>query len=273
VTWDEVADGCFRRRYSSLDLNVGVVAGSEGLLVVDTRSSHREADELRAELARLSRAPVVAVVNTHAHFDHCYGNGRFAGIPMWGHRTVPGYLAERGEAVRTGLAEEGPEWAQDMADVVITPPDRLVGDVRTLDLGDRQVTLRHFGRGHTGGDLVVIVPDAAVVYAGDLAEESAPPGYGDDSFPLDWPDTLAGLLHTAQDTAAATVVPGHGDVVDRAFVVAQQVAITRVADTIRALHAAGVPVEDATLEGDWPYPHAAVRNAVLRGYLQLDGRL
>jgi glyoxylase-like metal-dependent hydrolase (beta-lactamase superfamily II) len=269
VTWDEVADGCFRRRYSSLDLNVGVVVGSDGLLVVDTRSSHREADELRAELRRLSRARVLAVVNTHAHFDHCFGNARFAGVPMWGHQTVPGYLAERGEAVRAGLAEEGPEWAQDMADVVVTPPDRLVGDLTTLDLGDRQVTLRHLGRGHTDGDLVVIVPDAGVMFAGDLVEESAPPGYGDDSFPLDWPDTLARLL--AAQATPGTVIPGHGDVVDRAFVAAQQAEITRIAETIRALHANLVPARDAALEGDWPYPHAAVRNAVLRGYAQLDG--
>ena len=52
-----------------------------------------------------------------------------------------------------------------------------------LDLGDRVVELIHPGRGHTAGDLVVRVPDADVMVAGDLVEESDPPFIGDDSLP------------------------------------------------------------------------------------------
>jgi glyoxylase-like metal-dependent hydrolase (beta-lactamase superfamily II) len=271
MTWDEVGEGCFRRRYPSLDLNIGVVTGSGGLLVVDTRSSHREADELRDQLRQLSPAPVRAVVNTHAHFDHCFGNARFGGAPVWGHQSVPGYLAERGEQVRAELSQEGPEWFEAMAELEIVPPDQLVADIAVLDLGDRQVTLHHLGRGHTDGDLVVVVRDADVVFGGDLVEESAPPGFGPDSFPLDWPDTLARLL--GDRVTLGTVVPGHGDVMDRAQVMAQQAEITRVAETVRALHAAGLTAEDAVREGDWPYPANRLTNAVTRGYAQLDGRL
>ena len=49
-TWNEVADGVFQRRYDPLDISVCVVRGTGGLLLVDTRSSHREADEIRADL-------------------------------------------------------------------------------------------------------------------------------------------------------------------------------------------------------------------------------
>ena len=65
--------------------------------------------------------------------------------------------------------------------------DHTFSSVRSIDLGDRVVELVHPGRGHTGGDLVVRVPDADVLLAGDLVEESAPPSYGPDCFPLDWP--------------------------------------------------------------------------------------
>ena len=99
-SWTEVGPGCFARRYPSFDVTVGVVVGAEGLLVVDTRGGPREADELRADLARLSDLPVRWVVDTHWHFDHTFGNGRFVDATIYGHETVPGVLAERGEEVR-----------------------------------------------------------------------------------------------------------------------------------------------------------------------------
>jgi glyoxylase-like metal-dependent hydrolase (beta-lactamase superfamily II) len=68
TAWEEVADGVFRRRYQPHDVSVCVVRGTGGLLVCDTRSSHREADEIRADLKELGTQPVRWVVNTHAHF-------------------------------------------------------------------------------------------------------------------------------------------------------------------------------------------------------------
>ena len=104
-------------------------------------------------------------------------------------------------------------------------PARLAGrptrpDLRrraTLDLGDRRVDLRFLGRGHTDHDVVALVPDASVLFAGDLVEEGAPPSFGD-AFPLDWPATLGQLLDLAGE---GPVVPGHGEVVDRDFVAGQ----------------------------------------------------
>ena len=95
-----------------------------------------------------------------------------------------------------------------------------------LDLGDRGVELAHLGRGHTDNDLVVSVPGAGVVYAGDLLEESAPPAYGDDCFPLDWPGTADALVARAP----TTFVPGHGDVMGLAAAAEQATAIAAVAE-------------------------------------------
>jgi len=85
-----------------------------------------------------------------------------------------------------------------------------------LDLGGRVVELRHLGPGHTPGDVVVRVPDAGVLFAGDLVEQGAPPAVGPDADVASWVGVL-GRLGTAD-----VVVPGHGDPVDRAFVEAQR---------------------------------------------------
>ena len=77
AAWEEIAPDGFRRRYQPHDVSVCVVRGTGGLLVCDARSSHRQADEIRADLRELGTLPVRWVVNTHAHFDHTFGNARF----------------------------------------------------------------------------------------------------------------------------------------------------------------------------------------------------
>lgn len=121
-----------------------------------------------------------------------------------------------------------PEVADDLAEVEIVPPDNLVSERATLLVGGREVELRYLGRGHTDNDLVVLVPDAGVLFAGDLVEEGAPPSYGD-AWPLEWPATVDRLLAMAP----ATVVPGHGDVVDHAFVRRQWEELQAMAELCR----------------------------------------
>ena len=108
--------------------------------------------------------------------------------------------------------------------------------------------LQHPGRGHTDHDVVVHVPDAAVVFAGDLVEQGAPPDLGD-AVVADWPATLDALLALRP----TVVVPGHGDPVDPAFVRAQRAELAEVA----ALHAAVAAGElDAvTAASRSPYPN------------------
>ena len=159
-------------------------------------------------------------------------------LELWGHVELPPTLLGDEVELRSSLrAFYGDERGDEFDRVVLTPPDRLVVDHQPLDLGDRGIELVHAGRGHTSNDLVVVVPDAGVVFAGDLLEDSAPPAYGDDSYPLDWPATAATLV----GAQATTFVPGHGDVMSPAAAGEQVVAITAVADLIRELHAAGVP--------------------------------
>ncbi|NHC45697.1 MBL fold metallo-hydrolase [Motilibacter aurantiacus] len=268
--WEQIAEELFRRRYDPLDVSVCVVRAPEGLLVVDTRASHREADELLRDLRQLSDAPVRWVVNTHAHYDHTFGNARFSPpATVLGHERVPAHLAAYEvpmlAAWTAGARQPREEWAE----VVITPPTELVGERRVLEVGGREVQLLHLGRGHTDNDLVVHLPDAGAWLVGDLVEESGPPMYGSGSFPLDWPGTLDRLGELLGD--GAVIVPGHGAVVDAAYARAQREQLAEAAALIRELHAAGVAEQDALAAGSgrWPFPDEAVGPAVRDGYAQL----
>src|SRR4029453_9512518 len=110
----------------------------------------------------------------------------------------------------------------------------------TVDVGGRPVVLRHFGRAHTAGDLVVRIPDVHVAVLGDIIEESGPPAF-DDAYPLDWPATLAAVLPVLAESTV--VVPGHGGVVGREFVAAQHEQLTAFAWLIREGHADGAAPE------------------------------
>ena len=103
--------------------------------------------------------------------------------------------------------------ADDLATLVIDPPDRTFDDSATIEVGGRRVELRHLGRGHTDADIVVSVPDADVLFAGDLLENDAVPYFGD-GYPIEWPATVARLLAMV----SGPVVPGHGSIGDRTFV-------------------------------------------------------
>jgi glyoxylase-like metal-dependent hydrolase (beta-lactamase superfamily II) len=274
VGWAEVAAGVFQRRYNPLDVSVCVIRGSYGLAVVDTRSSPRQADQILADLRELGSRPVRWVINTHAHFDHCFGNQRFGSgsdrtAPIYGHARVPAHLDACERPLLAEWIARGEEPAEEWREVVITPPTELVGDRHALDLGDRAVDLLHLGRGHTDNDLLLHIPDAQAWLLGDLIEESGPPCYGADSFPLDWPVTVTRLLSLLAD--GDVLVPGHGGPVDPPFARAQQEQLAGVADLIRELHADRVPVGQALEAGGhrWALPAGGLAAAVEAGYAQL----
>ncbi len=156
----EVAGGVFTLRYELFDQNIGVVVGDGRVLVIDTRSSHRQARELQDDVRRITAHPWV-VVNSHHHFDHTFGNAPFMPAEIWGHERCAAAMHEGGERTKHRIAEEMPELAAELAEVTITPPTRTIADRARIDVGGRVVELRYLGRGHTDNDLAVLVPDSA----------------------------------------------------------------------------------------------------------------
>jgi glyoxylase-like metal-dependent hydrolase (beta-lactamase superfamily II) len=253
--FDQLADGVYRRRYESLDLNVGVVLGEEGALIVDTRASHVEADELLDELRTLTSLPVRWVIDTHWHWDHTFGNARFPGAEIWGHERCRKAMVELGDSMKEDAAAWLPDRLEEITEVVITPPNRVFDSGARIELGRVVVELSYHGQGHTDADIVVTVGE--VSFMGDLLEEGAPPVF-DDGFPMSWPGTLG----SAAGVGSAIFVPGHGDTMDRAGAAAQLEEIRAVADLARRCVEEGLPVVDAALLG--PYPTEVMISALER---------
>ena len=272
----EIADRVWMARHAWFDVNVSVIAGDRGLLVVDTHASEHAARSVIENLRRSLRQEVVAVVNTHEHFDHTFGNGAFRaaypGVPLIAHENAAARTASAGERIQRLYDEEGGDpHREEVQATAIVPADTTFSSVHLVDLGDRAVELVHPGLGHTSGDVVARVEDADVLFAGDLVEESADrggvPGFGADCHPMSWPLTLDLVLGLVREHTV--VVPGHGNPVDRDLVEAQRGAIGVVAETIRDLAGRGVRVDDALAAADWPYPRDELAHAVRRGYAEL----
>jgi glyoxylase-like metal-dependent hydrolase (beta-lactamase superfamily II) len=242
-TWRELARGVLARRHPELDLTTGLVLGAEGCLVIDTRGDAAQGGELAAAVRDRTPLPWTVVL-THAHFDHAYGTSAFLPADVLAH---PGC---RDELARVTEPPPG---------TGIVLPHRLVRDRAVLDLGGRRVELHHFGPAHTGHDLVVHVPDAGVVFAGDLVEHG-PAGFTAESFGQDsaldgWPGVLDALL----DLDAHMIVPGHGDPVGRSFVAGQRRKLAEL------VHALGASSETAVLTRS-PYPEDVTRAALSAWY-------
>ncbi|MER7662263.1 MULTISPECIES: MBL fold metallo-hydrolase [unclassified Streptomyces] len=217
--WEPLADRVGRRRMPVWDATVGLVAGDEGVLLFDTGSTLREGVELRTQAeALLGGRRVTHVALSHPHFDHVLGTAAFSAVEVFGAVAVDVVLRRdrdelRADAVRHGVA---PDDAAEATDLLVTPQHLVTGE-RTLDLGGRQVLLANVGPGHTGHDLAVLVPgNREVVFCGDLVEESGEPQAGPDAMPSRWPAALDRLLALGGEDAL--YVPGHGAVVDAAFV-------------------------------------------------------
>lgn len=191
----EIADGIFIRRHTELDLTLGLVTGPGDSLLVDSGMDFALAREVRPS----------RIVLTHNHFDHVLATEEFLPCEVWAHEDC---------VVDESLLEERAKYYDEPFEGTLVAPTHTFRDTVTLDVGGRRVDLHHFGPAHTSHDVVVHVPDAGVVFAGDLVEQGAPAQAGPDATPSNWRHVLGLLL----ELAPRIVVPGHGDPVDARFV-------------------------------------------------------
>ncbi|MFH8724319.1 MBL fold metallo-hydrolase [Streptomyces termitum] len=228
--WERLADGVGRRRLPGWDATTGLVVGDKAVLLYDTGSSLAEGAAIRAQAEALTGGRrVTHIALGHPHFDHVLGTAAFAGAEVFGAVGTEELLASARtreelyeDAVRQGADERA---SAEAAEALVAPRHAVTGE-RTLDLGGRQVLLANLGPAHTGHDLAVLVPgEREVVFCGDLVEESGEPQAGPDSVGARWPDALDRLLALGGEDAL--YVPGHGAVVDAAFVRRQRDELAR----------------------------------------------
>lgn len=187
--------------------NAGFVIGDDGVLVIDAFFNLDAARALVGEIHRLTPRPIRYVVNTHYHVDHTGGDlaMRDAGAVIIAHRNVRGWVRIN----NINLLGDRITPEMKAAIKALPLPDVTTDKDLIVWLGARKVVVRTV-LGHTGGDLTISVPDAKVLFTGDMLWRKIPPNLIDGSV-KEWTATDADFEHMP-DSAQMTYVPGHGDV-------------------------------------------------------------
>jgi cyclase len=188
--------------------NAGFVIGDNGVLVVDTFENEKAARALLSEIRKLTPLPIRFVVNTHYHLDHVAGNKVFqdAGAVIVAQIHVADWI--RTENLKFFGKNIKPEQKQ-MVDG-LAMPEVLYEQELVLSLGKRRILLGH-QLGHTGGDTVVMIPDARIYFFGDLFWRKTLPNLIDATVG-DWMGLRGFAQANQQAMESYTFVPGHGDV-------------------------------------------------------------
>ncbi len=267
---EEVADGVFA--YIQPDgtwflNNTGIVVGDGGILLVDQCGTVDRGRALLDTVRRLSGSTVYALVNTHHHGDHTFGNFLLPeSVPIIGHHRTRTEMVATGTAI-TALFQ-GPEWGA----IEVRPPSVTFTRELTVWLGDLEVRLIHFERpAHTTNDTIIWIPDREVVFSGDLVFNGGTPFALQGSIP-GWRQTLpdVGAL------GASVLIPGHGptttpaalDEVERYLGFVWDAAVAGRGDGLTALEAARRT--DLGAFAELTDPERLVGN-LHRAYDELDG--
>lgn len=185
--------------------NAGFAIGDDGVAVIDTFENPEASKQLLAEIRKITQLPIKFVVNTHYHIDHVAGNSLFQqnGAVVFAQRNVRSWIhTENLKFFGKDIKPEQRKMVEELG-----APDAVYDTGVTLFLGSRRIDVRVFP-GHTGGDSVVFIPDANVVFTGDLFWRNTVPNLIDATTSA-WIPTLDAVTAAAP---IATYVPGHGDV-------------------------------------------------------------
>ncbi len=239
--------------------NAGLIEGAGASMLVDTLFDLRLTGEMLGAMGALtSTRPIATVVNTHANGDHCYGNQLVAG---------PGVEFVTSEAAAAEMDESPPAtmaWMMERTDrmpvetadflrrafgpfefggIVVPSPTRTFTGFETVEVGGRSVDLIEVGPAHTAGDVLAWLPDARVVFTGDILFI--------EGTPIVWAGPVANWIEACERIIgldASVIVPGHGPLTDADGVRAVSAYLRIVEEGARARHDAGMTSSEATLD-------------------------
>ena len=181
--------------------NSGVIVGDKGVIVVDAKTTPAQGKELLENIAKITPKPVTTVILTHSDGDHVNGLASFpAGITIIAHENNK---AEQQKALAAGGRGAPP------ADHL--PTQVIAKNKENLKIDGVKIQVLHWAPAHTSGDLVVYLPDAKIVFTGDIIATQLP----DPLIHLEKNGSSEGWIATTKGITALNAdqfVPGHGDV-------------------------------------------------------------
>jgi cyclase len=249
--------------------NTGFLTGPQGVISIDTCSTQRRTQAYLEEIAAVTRAPVRAVINTHHHGDHTFGNCLFPGAAIIAHERT------RDEAIAFGPPRELPFWDGPVwGNLTLDPPFITFADQITLHSGDVRAQVSHVGTAaHTTNDSIIWIADRSVLFCGDLIFNGGTP------FLL--MGSVSGAIEVLEQVimplGAKTIVPGHGPVFEGTGPIegtldylrfVQQAAVTGRAAGLTPLQAA--TQTDLGCFSHWPDAERIAGN-LHRAYAELAG--
>jgi glyoxylase-like metal-dependent hydrolase (beta-lactamase superfamily II) len=222
VSFDNLGDGLYAYTAEG-DPNSGIIVGDDSCMVIDAQATPVMAQDVIARVKQVTDKPIKYVVLSHYHAVRVLGASGYPGAEIIASDTARDMIVERGQQDMDSEIGRFPRLFQSVESVPgLTWPTITFENQLRVWLGKREVRLQHIGRAHTAGDIVAHVPDADVVFSGDLVEYHSACYCGDAHF-TDWPATLDRLAAFN----ARALVPGRGAALTDAKQVKDWIAMTR----------------------------------------------
>jgi quinoprotein relay system zinc metallohydrolase 2 len=214
MTFKQISSGIYVHHGEHKDIDAGYggdicnlsfIIGKKGIAVIDTGGSPKVGAQLRQAIRKVSKLPILYVINTHVHPDHVLGNAAFAiDHPTFvGHSDLASFMAQRKENYLKNL----PSWTGEAANgTEVIPPDLTVTTTKTIDLGNRSLTLTAYSTAHSSTDMTVFDTNSTTLWTGDLLFIERTPSIDGDI--IGW----LNVINKLGKIQATLTVPGHGAV-------------------------------------------------------------
>lgn len=237
--------------------NAGLISsGGESLLVDTLFDLDLTGEMLRGFASITAGAPIRTVVNTHANGDHCYGNSLVPDAQIVASSVAANEMDETPPALMAGMVKAAPQmeptlgrWVEaafgpyNFEGVELRPPTTTFDGALTVHVGERPVELLEVGPAHTGGDVIAHVPDAGVVFTGDIVFHKGTP--------IMWAGPVEHWIAACDricDLNPSVVVPGHGPLTDARGVRETRDYLSFLRDEVTLRFEAGMSYLDAALD-------------------------
>jgi glyoxylase-like metal-dependent hydrolase (beta-lactamase superfamily II) len=246
ITFEEVGPGLWAFTAEG-DPNSGVIIGDDSVMIIEAQATPRLANKVIDKVREVTDKPISHVILTHYHAVRVLGATAFGTSQIIMSEKARSMVAERGQEDWDSEFQRFPRLFEGHESIPgLTWPTTTFSNRMSVYLGKRRVDIMQLGRAHTAGDAVIYVPDANVMFTGDIVEYHSACYCGDGHF-HDWPGTLERIRAFDLDAIA----PGRGDALVGSEMV--DAAINSTRDFVRSTYrpAARVALRGGTLKEAW----------------------